>query len=124
MKFGLHFGSRGVVGDPDSLRTVAQKAQALGYEHFGMSDHVIVATEVESTYPYSKTGTQDTGVSLEQVTALSFAAAATTRIRLLTSVLVLPHRHCRCPLERPSHSGRRCRMDVRGDCATWRASIR
>jgi probable F420-dependent oxidoreductase len=27
------------------------------------------------------------------VTALSFAAAATTRIRLLTSVLVLPHRH-------------------------------
>src|SRR4030095_9770971 len=96
MKFGLHFGSRGVVGDPDSLRTVAQKAEALGYEHFGMSDHVIVATEVESTYPYSKTGkffAQDTGVSLEQVTALSFAAAATTRIRLLTSVLVLPHRH-------------------------------
>src|SRR5262245_24621116 len=96
MKFGLHFGSRGVVGDPDSLRTVAQKAEALGYEHFGMSDHVIVATEVESTYPYSKTGkffAQDTGVSLEQVTALSFAAAATGRIRLLTSVLVLPHRH-------------------------------
>jgi len=96
MKFGLHFGSRGVVGDPDSLRTVAQKAEALGYEHFGMSDHVIVATEVESTYPYSKTGkffAQDTGVSLEQVTALSFAAAATSRIRLLTSVLVLPHRH-------------------------------
>ena len=96
MKFGLHFGSRGVVGDPDSLRTVAQKAESLGYEHFGMSDHVIVATEVESTYPYSKTGkffAQDTGVSLEQVTALSFAAATTSRIRLLTSVLVLPHRH-------------------------------
>ncbi|NQV59928.1 MAG: TIGR03619 family F420-dependent LLM class oxidoreductase, partial [Alphaproteobacteria bacterium] len=36
---------------------------------------------------------QDTGVSLEQVTALGFVAAATNRIRLLTSVLVLPHRH-------------------------------
>ena len=36
---------------------------------------------------------QDTGVFLEQVTALSFVAAATERIRLLTSVLVLPHRH-------------------------------
>ena len=96
MKFGLHFGSRGVAGDPDTLRAIAQKAEALGYEHFGMSDHVIVATEVESTYPYSKTGkffAQDTGVSLEQVTALSFVAAATSRIRLLTSVLVLPHRH-------------------------------
>ena len=50
MKFGLHFGSRGVVGDPDNFsKAVAQKAEALGYEHFGMSDHVIVATEVEST---------------------------------------------------------------------------
>src|SRR5665647_481486 len=95
MKFGLHFGSRGVAGEPDSLRTVAQTAEALGYEHFGMSDHVIVATEVNSSYPYSKTGkffAQDTGVSLEQVTALSFVAASTSRIRLLTSVLVLPHR--------------------------------
>lgn len=96
MKFGLHFGSRGVAGEPDSLRTIAQTAEALGYEHFGMSDHVVVATDVNSAYPYSKTGkffAQDTGVSLEQVTALSFVAAATSRIRLLTSVLVLPHRH-------------------------------
>jgi probable F420-dependent oxidoreductase len=96
MKFGLHFGSRGVAGEPDSLRAVAQKAEALGYEHFGMSDHVIVATDVASAYPYSASGkfyAQDTGISLEQVTALSFVAAATSRIRLLTSVLVLPHRH-------------------------------
>tara|TARA_E500000331_G_scaffold144284_1_gene140518 strand:+ start:647 stop:1603 length:957 start_codon:yes stop_codon:yes gene_type:complete len=96
MKFGLHFGSRGVAGDPDTLKAIAQKAETLGYEHFGMSDHVIVATEVNSAYPYSETGkffAQDTGVSLEQVTALSFVAAATDRIRLLTSVMVLPHRH-------------------------------
>src|SRR6202162_2509814 len=66
MKFGLHFGSRGVAGDPDTLRSIAQKAEALGYEHFGMSDHVIVATEVESAYTYSQTGkffAQDTGIS-------------------------------------------------------------
>ena len=96
MKFGLHFGSRGVAGEPDSLRAIAQKAEALGFEHFGMSDHVVVATDVASAYPYAKTGkffAQDTGISLEQVTALSFVAAATSRIRLLTSVLVLPHRH-------------------------------
>ena len=96
MKFGLHFGSRGVAGDPDSLRTIAKKAEYLGFEHFGMSDHVIVATEVNSAYPYSETGkffAQDTGVSLEQITALSYVASATDRIRLLTSVMVLPHRH-------------------------------
>ena len=96
MKFGVHFGSRGVAGDPDTLKAIAQKAEALGYEYFGMSDHVIVATDVASAYPYSESGkfyAQDTGVSLEQVTALGFVAAATNRIRLLTSVLVLPHRH-------------------------------
>jgi len=95
MKFGLHFGSRGTAGEPDSLKAIAQSAEALGYEHFGMSDHVVVATDVESAYPYSETGkffAQDTGVSLETLTALSFVAAATSRIRLLTSVLVLPHR--------------------------------
>ena len=78
MKFGLHFGSRGVAGQPDLPKAIiAQKAEVLGYEHFGMSDHVIVATEVDSAYPYSETGkffAQDTGISLEQVTALSFVA--------------------------------------------------
>ena len=96
MKFGVHFGSRGIAGEPDSLTAVAQKCEALGFAHFGMSDHVIVATEVDSAYPYSASGkffAQDTGVSLEQVTALSFVAAVTSKIRLLTSVLVLPHRH-------------------------------
>ena len=96
MKFGLHFGSRGVAGEPDSLTAVARRADALGYAHFGMSDHVIVATNVDSAYPYSPTGkffAQDSGVSLEQVTALGFVAGVTEHIRLLTSVLVLPHRH-------------------------------
>jgi len=95
MKFGLHFGSRGTAGEPDSLKAIAQKAEALGFEHFGMSDHVVVATDVDSSYPYSETGkffAQDTGVSLETITALSFVASATSKIRLLSSVLVLPHR--------------------------------
>jgi probable F420-dependent oxidoreductase len=96
MKFGLHFGSRGIAGDPDTLVTVAQRAEALGYDYFGLSDHVVVATEVDSRYPYSTSGkffAQDTGVCMEQVTTLSFVAAATSRIGLLTSVMVLPHRH-------------------------------
>ncbi len=95
MKFGLHFGARGVIGNPDTLTTVALKAEALGFDHFGISDHVIVATDVQSRYPYSKTGkfyAQDSGHSVEQITTLGFVAAATTNIRLLTSVMVLPHR--------------------------------
>ncbi len=95
MKFGVHLGSRGVAGHPDSLMAVGRKLETLGFEHLGISDHVVVATAVESRYPYSQTGkfyAQDTGVCLEQLTTLGFLAAATSHIRLLTSVLVLPHR--------------------------------
>jgi hypothetical protein len=40
MKFGSHFGSRAAAGTPDSLTTITAAAEALGYEHFGISDHV------------------------------------------------------------------------------------
>jgi probable F420-dependent oxidoreductase len=96
MKFGLHLGTRGPAAEPDTLIAIARKAEAAGFTHLGFSDHVVIATKVESVYPYTQTGqwfAQDTGVCLEQITTLSFVAAATTRIRLLTSVMVLPHRH-------------------------------
>lgn len=96
MKFGLHLGTRGPAADPDSLVTIARRAEALGFAYLGLSDHVVIATKVDSVYPYTQTGqwfAQDSGICLEQITTLSFVAAATTRIRLLTSVMVLPHRH-------------------------------
>jgi hypothetical protein len=48
MKFGVHLGSRGVAGHPDSLTNVARKGEALGFTHLGISDHVVVATAVNS----------------------------------------------------------------------------
>ena len=96
MQFGLHLGTRGPAIEPDSLIAIARKAEALGFVHLGLSDHVVIATEVDSIYPYTQTGTwfaQDSGICLEQITALGFIAAATTRLRLLSSVMVLPHRH-------------------------------
>jgi probable F420-dependent oxidoreductase len=95
MQFGLHLGIRGPAADPDSLRIIAGEAEALGFAHLGFSDHVVIADQVDSPYPYTKSGrwfAEDSGECLEQVTTLSFVAAATSRIRLLTSVMVLPHR--------------------------------
>ena len=40
MKFGVHLGSRGVAGHPDSLTNVVRKAEAVGFTHLGISDHV------------------------------------------------------------------------------------
>jgi probable F420-dependent oxidoreductase len=95
MQFGLHLGIRGPAADPDTLRIIACEAEALGFAHLGFSDHVVIANQVDSPYPYSKDGrwfAEDSGECLEQVTTLGFVAATTTRIRLLTSVMVLPHR--------------------------------
>ena len=33
MQFGLHFGSRGNAGEPDSLKKLALTAEKLGYAH-------------------------------------------------------------------------------------------
>jgi len=95
MRFGLHLGTRGPAATPEGLMALALKAEAVGFHHLGLSDHVVIARQVDSFYPYTKTGkwfAHDTGVCLEQVTTLAFLAAQTTRIRLLSSVMVLPHR--------------------------------
>lgn len=96
MKFGLHLGTRGAAMDPAGLITIAKRAEELGFGHLGLSDHVVLTEHVTTPYPYTKNRkwfAQDTGECLDQLTALSFVAAATTDIRLLTSVMVLPHRH-------------------------------
>ena len=95
MKFGLHLGIRGPVAHPDSLKTIALEAEELGFGYLGFSDHVVIAENVNSPYPYTASGrwfAEDTGECLEQLTTLSYVAAATKNIRLLTSVMVIPHR--------------------------------
>lgn len=70
--------------------------EALGFASLWVSDHVVVPWTIRSRYPYSPTGefplSPDTPF-LEPLTALAVVAGATERIRLGTSVLVLPHRH-------------------------------
>ncbi len=95
MDFGLHLGTRGVAADPDNLRILATRAEQAGFAYLGMSDHIVFARSVLSRYPYAESGKHPvvgTGYCLDQITALTYAAAVTSRIRLLTSVMVVPHR--------------------------------
>ena len=95
MKFGLHVGTRGAVLDPDALLAIARKTELLGFEHLGFSDHLVIAKQVDSPYPYTKSRVwfaQDSGDCLDQLTTLAFVAAGTERLRPLTSVMVIPHR--------------------------------
>lgn len=95
MKFGLHLGVRAAAAQPDSLAEIAQAAEDMGFDHLGFSDHVIIAQTVNSVYPYTSDGkwfAHDSGECLEQISTICFVAGVTKRIRLLTSVMVLPHR--------------------------------
>ena len=96
MKIGFEVPLRGPMAGPDGLSALARGGEELGLDIIGVSDRIIVPRAIESSYPYSDTGHfpgAASGESVEQLSTLSFLASQTTRMRLLTSVLVLPHRH-------------------------------
>ena len=95
MDFGLHLGTRGAAADPDNIVALTRHAEDLGFASVGFSDHIVIARQIASRYPYNETGDWPgvgTGFCLEQLSCVAYAAAVTRRIRLLTSVMVIPHR--------------------------------
>ena len=96
MQFGVTVNNLGGVTQPDLLIRLAQRIEELGYDSLWVSDHVVMPVKVESRYPYNSRGV--VGISseediLEPFTTITFLAAATQRLRLGVSVLVLPYRH-------------------------------
>ena len=47
MDFGLHLGTRGAAAKTDGLRALAQKSDELGFAYLGISDHIIIAHEID-----------------------------------------------------------------------------
>ena len=95
MEFGYGVPTRGPQASPEALATLAQRGEALGYDIVSVSDHVVIPHRIASQYPYSESGTfggGGDGACLEQLTLLAFLAGQTSRLRLLTSVMVVPHR--------------------------------
>jgi probable F420-dependent oxidoreductase len=80
---------------PQSLATLARTGEELGFAIISVSDHVIIPKAINSTYPYNESGTftgSASGECLEQLSLLSFLVGVTSSAKLLTSVMVLPHR--------------------------------
>ena len=96
MDFGFGVPMRGPLADVDSISEIVTSGEALGFDIVTVSDHVVVPRHITSIYPYNEDGSfagQDTGECLEQLTTLMAIAAITNNLRLLTSVMVLPHRN-------------------------------
>jgi probable F420-dependent oxidoreductase len=95
MNIGIATNSRGECSTRQGYSAVAKHAEQLGFAFIGVNDHLVVPRAVASPYPYSVDGRwagATAGECLDQLTTLAFIAGCTERLRLLTSVMVVPHR--------------------------------
>ena len=95
MQIGFNAPVAGPLSGPDNLTRICVEAEAMGFDYAAFSDHVIIPTDIQARYPYSATGEFPTGARAarhEQLTAIAFIAAKTSRLHLVTSVMVVPHR--------------------------------
>jgi len=84
MHLGVNIPNYGPGTDPGVLREWGQITEGLGFDLLMVSDHVVVTPDVAARYPEP---------FFEPFTTLSWLAGITTRVRLGTTVIVLPYRH-------------------------------
>jgi alkanesulfonate monooxygenase SsuD/methylene tetrahydromethanopterin reductase-like flavin-dependent oxidoreductase (luciferase family) len=84
MRLGIHLPQIGRKAGPQAIRRAAEQAEQLGFADVWTSEHIILPDG--APYPPSPS-------FYDPVLALTWAAAYTSRVRLGTSVLILPMRH-------------------------------
>jgi probable F420-dependent oxidoreductase len=95
MQYGFGAPVSGPLSTPENLARIAVEGEKMGYDYATISDHVVIPRDIEARYPYSDTGEfpgRSRGDRHEQLTAVAFVAGKTSRLRLVTSVTVVPHR--------------------------------
>ena len=96
MDFGVATVTRGECATREGYVAVAEAAERLGFGFISVNDHIVVPGDIASRYPYSEDGlwaARTAGACLDQLATLAFIAGRTERLGLLTSVMVVPHRH-------------------------------
>ena len=83
MRLGIHLPQYGRAASADAIRRVAVRAEALGFADVWVSDHLVkpAAQDYPSSHLY------------DPLLTLAWAAAATDRVGIGTSVLVVPQYH-------------------------------
>ena len=95
MQIGFNAPAGGPLAEPEALTRLVAEAEAMGFDYATFSDHVVIPADIHARYPYTDTGefpATSRGGRHEQLAQLAFVAAKTTRLRLVTSVMVVPHR--------------------------------
>lgn len=84
MRLGVNVPNFGPGTEPGVLRCWAQTVEGLGFDLLMISDHVALTPDVAEQYP---------APFYEPFTTLAWLAGITGRVRLGTTVLIVPYRH-------------------------------
>ncbi len=84
MKFGVWIPNCRHLATPDIIRGAAVRAEQLGYDSVWVSDHVVVPNA--NVVNFGET-------IFDPLVTLGVIAGATSRVRLGTTVLIVPYRH-------------------------------
>ena len=94
MRYGFYLPTRGPLGNADDITEIVLGGERLGYATIVIGDHIVFPVTVASPYPYTVDGGfPGVGDAMEQLTLMSFVAGITKSTRLVTSVMILPHRN-------------------------------
>lgn len=95
MQIGFNLPLSGPLASPEAMARIAREGEAMGYDYLTLTDHVVLPDLSAPGYPYSESGEfygKSHEVRHEQLTAAAFIAGTTSRLRLVTAVMVVPHR--------------------------------
>jgi probable F420-dependent oxidoreductase len=94
MKFGLRYCNTGRFVDPARAVELVKAAEAAGFESAWTVEHTVIPHDYQSQYPYSPSGKLPGGDGdfdlPDPLIWMAYIAAATTRIKLATGVIILP----------------------------------
>ena len=102
----------------DAVLRVADAAETLGFDGVSVQDQLLQTT---GTAPCGHYHSGDDRDIFEPLATLSFVAARTSRVKLVTGVIVLPFRHV---VQRPSRLGPSTCFRTAGSCLGWASAGR
>ena len=94
MRFGFYLPTRGATAAPEALEALVARGESLGFSSVVIADHIVFPVTIQSKYPYTVSGAfPGHGDALEQLSLMAFVAGKSGRLRLISSVMILPHRN-------------------------------
>ncbi len=94
MRYGFYLPTRGPLANRADLSAILAAAERLGFASTMVADHVILPTRIESAYPYTVKGNfVSESECFEQLSLMAFVAGRTDKLRIVSSVMIIPHRN-------------------------------